>query len=153
MKSETLTVLVVEPEQLPYVKNIEGSLHSLQNEVGGYIEAIYPFEDPVAIICNEEGKLLGLPPNRALRDEEHNVYDVVAGTFLVAGLSADNFCSLNEKQIEKYSEHFKTPELFLRLNGRMLVIPIEEKPSCGRQTDIDCHRKTEPKEVHKGEER
>ena len=50
---------------------------------------------------------MGLPLNRALRDEDHHVYDVVAGTFLVAGLGAEDFCSLNEKQIEKYSEYFK----------------------------------------------
>ena len=116
MKADTLTVLVVEPEQPPYVKSIEDDLRSLQAEVGGSIEAIYPFDDPVAIICNEEGKMLGLPLNRALRDEDHHVYDVVAGTFLVAGLGSEDFCSLNEKQIEKYSEHFKTPELFLRIN-------------------------------------
>lgn len=153
MKADTLTVLVVEPEQPPYVKSIEDDLRSLQAEVGGSIEAIYPFDDPVAIICNEEGKMLVLPLNRALRDEDHHVYDVVAGTFLVAGLGAEDFCSLNEKQIEKYSEHFKTPELFLRINGRMLVIPIEEKPSRDRQTDIDYYKKTEPKKAHKSEER
>ena len=153
MKADTLTVLVVEPEQPPYVKSIEDDLRSLQAEVGGSIEAIYPFDDPVAIICNEEGKMLGLPLNRALRDEDHHVYDVVAGTFLVAGLGSEDFCSLNEKQIEKYSEHFKTPELFLRLNGRMLVIPVEAKPSRGKQTDIDCHKKAEPKKAHKSEER
>ena len=153
MKADTLTVLVVEPEQPPYVKNIGDSLHSLQTEVGGSIEAIYPFDDPVAIICNEEGKLLGLPLNRALRDEDHHVYDVVAGTFLIAGLGAEDFCSLNEKQIEKYSEHFKTPELFLRLNGRMLVIPVEEKSSRDKHADIDCHEKAEPKKAHKSEER
>ena len=53
---------------------------SLQHEVGGYIEAIYPYEDPVALVCNEEGKLEGLPLNRAPRDEDGDIYDVVAGT-------------------------------------------------------------------------
>ena len=153
MKTDTLTVLVVEPEQPPYVKSIGDDFRSLQAAVGGSIEAIYPFDDPVAIICNEEGKLLGLSLNRALRDEDHHVYDVVAGPFLVAGLGAEDFCSLDDKQIDKYSEHFKTPELFLRLNGRMLVIPVEEKPSRDRQTDIDCHKKSEPKKAHKSEER
>ena len=62
-------------------------LESLQHEVGGCIEAIYPYEDPVALICNEEGKLEGLPLNRALRDEDGDIYDVVAGTFLVVGLT------------------------------------------------------------------
>ena len=40
-----------------YVKEIDSDLKSLQHEVGGYIEAIYPYEDPVALVCNEEGKL------------------------------------------------------------------------------------------------
>ena len=154
LKTDTMTVLVVEPELPPYVKEIGDSLHSLQTEVGGHIEAIYPFDDPVAIICNEEGKLLGLPLNRALRDEDHHVYDVIAGTFLVAGLGAEDFCSLNEEQIKKYSEHFQTPELFLRLNGRMLVIPAEEKPHREKQAaDVECQKNTGPKKPYKNAER
>lgn len=47
----------------------------------------YPFEDPVAIVYNDDGKLMGLPLNRALRDESGEAYDVVAGTFLVVGLA------------------------------------------------------------------
>lgn len=54
-----ITVLVVEPGKTPYVKEIDSGLVSLQSEVGGWIEAVYPFEDPVAIVCNEEGKLEG----------------------------------------------------------------------------------------------
>ena len=73
MHIETMKVLVVEPEKEPYVKEISSGLSSLQKEVGGFIEAVYPFEDPVAIICNEEGKLEGLPLNRALRDEDGHV--------------------------------------------------------------------------------
>lgn len=151
MKTDQLTVLVVEPEQKPYVKHID---NSLQAEVGGYIQAIYPFDDPVALICNEEGKLMGLPLNRALRDEDHHVYDVVAGTFLVAGLGTEDFYSLNEDQIEKYSKHFQTPELFLRLNGRMVVIPVEAESSRGKQSsDIDRLKAPEPKKSHKDAER
>ena len=128
MNIETMKVLVVEPEKEPYVKEISSGLSSLQKEVGGYIEAVYPFEDPVAIICNEEGKLEGLPLNRALRDEDGHVYDIIAGTFLIAGLSEDNFCSLDDEQIEKFSAMYKSPELFMRFGSRTLVIPAEEKP-------------------------
>ena len=128
MNIETMKVLVVEPEKEPYVKEIDNGLSSLQKEVGGYIEAVYPFEDPVAIICNEEGKLEGLPLNRALRDEDGHVYDIIAGTFLIAGLSEDNFCSLDDEQIEKFSAMYKSPELFMRFGSRTLVIPAEEKP-------------------------
>lgn len=52
-----MKVLKVEPYQLPEVKEIDSGLSSLQHEVEGWIEATYPFEDPVAIICNEEGKV------------------------------------------------------------------------------------------------
>lgn len=133
MSTETMKVLVVEPEKEPYVKEIGSGLSSLQKEVGGYIEAVYPFEDPVAIICNEEGKLEGLPLNRALRDEDGHVYDIIAGTFLIAGLSEDNFCSLDDAQIEKFSALYKTPELFMRLGNRTLVIPAEEKPAADKE--------------------
>lgn len=51
-----MQALIVEPMKPPYVKEIGEELEDLQHEVGGYIEAIYPFEDEVAIICNEEGK-------------------------------------------------------------------------------------------------
>ena len=126
MNIETMKVLVVEPEKEPYVKEISSGLSSLQKEVGGFIEAVYPFEDPVAIICNEEGKLDGLPLNRALRDEDGHVYDIIAGTFLIAGLSEDNFCSLDDAQLEKFSSMYKNPELFMRFGSRTLVIPAEE---------------------------
>ena len=122
-----MKVLVVEPEKEPYVKEISSDLSSLQKEVGGFIEAVYPFEDPVAIICNEEGKLEGLPLNRALRDEDGHVYDIIAGTFLIAGLSEDNFCSLDDAQLEKFSAMYKSPELFMRFGSRTLVIPAEER--------------------------
>ena len=68
-RDSTIAVLIVEPGKEPYVKEIASGL-----EVGGYIEAIYPYEDPVALVCNEEGKLEGLPLNRALRDEDGDIY-------------------------------------------------------------------------------
>ena len=120
-----MTVLVVEPGKAPYVKEIDPGLESLQHEVGGWIEAVYPFEDPVAIICNEEGKMEGLPLNRALFTEEHGVYDIIAGTFLVTGLTEDNFGSLTDEQIKKFSDRFRCPEAFLSIDGKILVIPKE----------------------------
>ena len=120
-----MAVLVVEPGKAPYVKEIDPGLESLQHEVGGWIEAVYPFEDPVAIICNEEGKMEGLPLNRALFTEEHGVYDIIAGTFLVTGLTEDNFGSLTDDQIKKFSDRFRCPEAFLSIDGKILVIPKE----------------------------
>ena len=141
MNIETMKVLVVEPEKGPYAKEINSGLSSLQKEVGGYIEAVYPFEDPVAIICNEEGKLEGLPLNRALRDEDGHVYDIIAGTFLIAGLSEDNFCSLDDAQLEKFSAMYKSPELFMRFGSRTLVIPAEERAMTDKEKkNMDMER-------------
>lgn len=122
-----LNVLVVEPEKKPYVKSIPSSLTSLQQEVGGYIQAIYPWEDdPCCIVCDEEAKLKHSPYNRALRDEDGDICDVVAGTFLVVGLGAENFTSLESRYIQKYSERFAVPELFFRVGDKLVVIHMED---------------------------
>ena len=121
---EKMTVLVVEPMKEPYVKEIDPDLHSLQAEVGGDIGATYPYSDPVALVCNDEGKLIGLDPNRGLRDENGEIYDIVAGTFLVVGLGEEDFASLSPELIQKYTEQFKTPERFMQINGNIIVLPV-----------------------------
>ena len=122
---EKLTVLVVEPMKEPYVKEIAPSLHALQAEVGGDIAASYPFDDPVGLVLNDEGKLIGLELNRSLRDEHGEIYDIVAGTFLVVGLGAESFASLPPDMIQKYTEQFKRPELFASINGQIVSVPVE----------------------------
>ena len=57
-------------------------------------------------VCNDEGKLLGLPWNRALTDDHGVPYDIVCGTFFIAGLKEDDFASLTEQQIEKYKDKY-----------------------------------------------
>ena len=122
---EKMTVLVVEPMKKPYVKEIDPGLHSLQAEVGGDIGAVYPFRDPVALVCNDEGKLIGLDLNRGLRDENGELYDIMAGTFLVVGLGEEDFASLSPELEQKYMEHFQQPEQFISLGGQIIAIPIE----------------------------
>ena len=122
---EKMTVLVVEPRKEPYLKEIDPGLHSLQAEVGGDIAASYPFSDPVGLVCNDEGKLIGLELNRGLRDEDGNLYDIMAGTFLVVGLGEEDFTSLPPELAQKYAEHFKQPEQFINLNGQIIALPVE----------------------------
>ena len=122
---EKMTVLVVEPRKEPYVKEIDPGLHSLQAEVGGDIGATYPFSDPVALVCNDEGKLIGLDLNRGLRDENGEIYDIMAGTFLVVGLGEEDFASLSPELAQKYTEHFRQPEQFINLGGQIIAIPVE----------------------------
>ena len=102
-----MKVLVVEPMKPCYVREIEG-LKAMQEIVGGHIEAIYPFKEQVAIIANEKGKLMGLPYNRPLLDENGVPYDIVCGTYFMAGLGVEDFVSLTEDQIQRYKEHFAT---------------------------------------------
>ena len=123
MGTNEMKVLVVEPMKKPYVKEIDSGLASLQHEVGGYIQAVYPWAEICAIICDDEAKLKGKELNRALRDEDGHVYDVVAGTFLIVGLSEDDFTSLTDEQVQQFSEKFAMPETFLRIGSRLLVVP------------------------------
>ena len=53
----------------------------------------------------------------------------MAGTFLIVGLGDENFGSLSDEHMEKFKDRFATPEMFVRINGRMAVIPVEEKES------------------------
>lgn len=106
MNDNPLKILVVEPRKQPYVQEIDGSLASMQKLVGGTIQAVYPFDDAVALICNDEGKLPNLPYNRFLYDKNHQPYDVICGTFLVVGVGAEDFQSLTAQQIRKYHEMY-----------------------------------------------
>ena len=113
-----MKILLVEPGKKPVLKEVDGSLKSMQEIVGGTIQALYPFEEPVALICNDEGKLLGLPLNRALRDEDGHIYDIVAGTFFLCGAPANSekLEGLTEQQTSQYMKQFFCPELFLHFN-------------------------------------
>lgn len=98
-----MRILFVEPNAEPRAIEIDGSLASMQAPVGGLIEAVYPFEDPVALICNDEGKLTGLPQNRPLKHPETGeIYDTVCGPFFLCSAPSDseNFESLSEELIE-----------------------------------------------------
>ena len=118
-----MKVLKVEPYQLPEIKEIDPGLSSLQHEVEGWIEATYPFEDPVAIICNEEGKLNGMEYNRAIRDENGEVREIIAGPFLIVGLGEEDFTSLPEDMVQKYKRMFAQPEVFLQTQSSLLILP------------------------------
>lgn len=119
-----MKILLVEPGKEPVLKEIDGSLKSMQEIVGGIIQALYPFEEPVALICNDEGKLLGLPLNRALRDEEGHIYDIVAGTFFLCGApeDSDSFGSLTDGAMQAFKQRFAVPELFLNINGTLVCL-------------------------------
>lgn len=103
--AEKLTVVMVEPQKVPYVTEIADELSALQKAVGGYIEVVGN-GDGTLIICNEEGKLIGLESNRKIHDD----MSVIAGTFFVVGDDGENFRSLTESEVVKYMDRFKEIE-------------------------------------------
>ncbi len=126
MDNEKMTVIVIEPGMKPYVQDIQSGLESLQREVGGDIQAISPYTDAVSIICAESGKLMGMPFNRALRDEDGHIYDALVGKFLIVGLGEENFTSIPEKLIPKYSQVFETPEQLVRIGEKNYILPAKD---------------------------
>ena len=126
-----MNVLMVEPGKAPYETQIGNDLRSMQGAVGGYIQAVYPYEEPVALVCNEEGKLNGLPLNRALRDADGDIYDIIAGIFFIAGLGESDFTDLPHELAERFAEQFRQPEMFMRVDGKIVATPMPEEQTQG----------------------
>lgn len=124
MKELKLSVLLVEPGKCPKVIEIEDTLEAMQNIVGGDIEVYEPFNDEIAIVCNEEGKVKGLPLNRAIYSDRGELVDIIAGTFFVcyAPVDSEGFLNLPKELAEKYEEYFKEPESFNTEAGGVMVI-------------------------------
>ena len=117
-----MKILLVEPGRAARPAEIHGELHEMQKIVGGTIQALYPWEDLAAVICNDEGKLMGLPLNRRLED-----YDVIAGTFFICGIQGENFCGLTEQQLQKYQQMFRSPERIIPVPDGFLCLRIRTR--------------------------
>ena len=104
-----MKVLVIAPGKEPVVKEIGNTLKDMQRMVSGYIQAYYPWMDEVAIICNDEGKIMGLPFNRPIFGEHGELVDIIAGTFFLCGAPVDSgkFTDLPEDLIEHYTRMFQ----------------------------------------------
>ena len=227
-KPKTIKVVLVEPGKLARQAEIPATLEGMQAVVKGSIEPFYPFEEEVCIVCNEEGKITGMPLNRAVYSEEiitdmsysemtgkfyeaerngsgqhltgyivfsqdsfkepykeaartyvvssnnkafmpgmggYSIYgsamdgsdpcvrlerymqdekggadgwkiercymkeseremiEIMAGPFFVCDCSGESFGSLNDHQLKKYTELFKQPERFARVNGEIVAVP------------------------------
>ena len=123
-----ISVLLVEPNKYPKMIEIDDTLEVMQTVVGGDIEEYMPFEDEVAIICNEEGKITGMAPNRAVYEENsREMLDIICGKFFVAyaPFEAERFQSLPPDLAEKYREKFKYPERFIRVNNEIVAVPFK----------------------------
>lgn len=127
---EQIKVILVQEGKLAKLVSIDNKLEAMQKLVGGQIEEYMPFEDEVAIICNEEGKMCGLPLNRAIYAEATNeMIEIIAGDFFIAyaPIDSEKFESLPKELEEKYLKKFKKPEKFIKLNNEIKAIPYTPK--------------------------
>ena len=134
-----MNVLVVEPGYLPYEKEIQDGadhLEQMQAIVGGLIEPIYPYHEEVAIVCNEEGLINGLPFNRSVPGG----YGGVFGTFFICGLGEEDFCSLPPDLMERFKKEFRNSEILLGFEGSEAVtLKVSSQP---KPYDTPPHEKS-----------
>lgn len=128
-KVPTISVLLIQPDKYPKMVTIEDSLEAMQQLVGGGIEEYMPFEDEVAIVCNEEGKINGLPLNRAVYDSQHQMIEIMAGDFFIchAPFSSEKYLSLPPDLEKKYAKMFQNPERFMQTAGGIEAVPFKPK--------------------------
>ena len=134
-----MNVLVVEPGYLPYEKEIQDGadhLEQMQAIVGGLIEPIYPYHEEVAIVCNEEGLINGLPFNRSVPGG----YGGVFGTFFICGLGEEDFCSLPPELMDRFKKVFRNSEILLGFDGNEAVtLKVSSQP---KPHDTPTHEKS-----------
>ena len=126
---QPIQVLIVEPHRRPRGANICPKLQSMQDIVGGCIQVVHDglLKDDAVIVCNEEGKLIGLPANRALRDSRSKVQDVIHGTFMVVGTAGEDFTSLTPRQFADWTDRFLYCEQMIYFNdGKIVAVPIAD---------------------------
>ena len=129
-----MKVIVVKPLKEPELKDIGCTLKDMQDVVGGYIESVYPWTDNVALVCDEEAKLKGSLPNRALRNKDGDVYDIICGTFFIAGLGEEDFTDVPEELVAKYLSRFECTEEFVRI-GNTVYMSAYKGGKCVRFMD------------------
>ena len=136
-QDRTIRVVLLEPGKTARTTDIGAALEDMQEAVGGYIEAVYPFSEEVAIVCGEESKLMGLPLNRALRYEDtREIYDIIAGPCFICDCSGENFGSLTPEQAQRYEKMFRRPEHFFKLNGKIIAVPYLPEPENRLREDL-----------------
>lgn len=113
-----MKALLVKPGRAPMRINIEDSCEKIRKILGGRFEEVRPYEDDVAFLCNEMGKFIGMPLNRALRTPDGKVWDIIAGPFLVFGAPLDSevYADLTEEQMVRYEQLLSKREDFSDLS-------------------------------------
>ena len=125
-KEPFIQVIYVQPLECAEVLTIQNTLEAKQKLVKGFIECIMPFEEEVAIICNEESMLQNLPPNRGLYDDTHELQTIIRGPFFLcyAPSDSEHFHSLPNDLLRKYGEMFFLPEVLVSKNDTFAMMKV-----------------------------
>ena len=123
-----MKILVIAPNEHPKRVEIPHTLEDMQQVVEGYIQAVYPWTDLVALVCDEEGLINGKPLNRYIMPGM-----VIAGTFFICGLGEEDFTDLPDDLAEKYEQMFYNPQVFARVNEDIVAIGAD-----GSMTKVKC---------------
>ena len=134
---DTINVIYVEPGKTARTIEMKDELSEMQKLVGGLIEAYMPFADDVAIICNDEGKMNGMPLNRAITGEDGQLMDIIAGPFFIAyaPVESEKFLSMPKELEEKYTEKFRQPEQFFRTPAGIKAVKYE--PEVVKENELE----------------
>lgn len=132
-KNEPIRVVYCEPGKLAKIKEIKTGLENLQEAVGGLIETYYPFDEPVCVVCNDEGKINGMRPCRAVYGEDGELMDIIFGPFFICDSRGEDFGSLSEEQLKRYEEKFRLPEYFFK--GERGIGVVRYDPTKGRDQE------------------
>ena len=137
---DKIRVIVCRTDERAEIIEIEDKLEAMQEVVGGMIQEYMPWEDEVAIICNEEGKMIGLPLNRGIKDENGHLQDIIAGDFFIcyAPLESERFLSMPPELEEKYKEKFDLPEMFMMDGGEIETIKYDPDGKNNPRTAINA---------------
>lgn len=129
MENNKIEVIFVEPNKEASVIEIHRDLESMQRLVQGHIEEYMPFEDEVAIVCNEEGKMLGLDLNRGIKGENGDLQDIICGNFFIcyAPIESEEFLSMPQDLKIKYLQMFKQPEVFFKKGDKIFSEKVDAK--------------------------
>ena len=122
-EEKKIKVVLLEPGKLARTAEIGTSLEDLQKIVDGLIEAYYPFEEQVCIVCNEESKINGMRPNRSVKNDGVMV-DFIFGPAFICDCRGESFDSLSDEQLVRYTKMFRYPEHLAKLNGQLIGIPF-----------------------------
>ena len=114
-----MKILMVEPERHPKIAEIPHTLEAMQQTVGGYIEITYPWREPIALVCDEEGMLKQLPFNRLVAPQ-----NAIFGTFFLCGIDEEDLTDMPEELADKYMRLLYDPQMLIRTNAGYAVLPI-----------------------------